>query len=98
MKALAASAVVIPASLSSFDSRSCSVWKARSDRPRACEELDAQLRQRPADLGEMAAVDLARLGGAEIVRASIRERLIGRPGSEKTSFSARKVEAVPSSS
>jgi hypothetical protein len=34
--------------------------------------LDPQLRQRPADLGETAAVDLARLGGAEIMRAAIR--------------------------
>jgi hypothetical protein len=34
--------------------------------------LDPQLLQRPADLGEMAAVDLAGLGGAEIMRAAIR--------------------------
>jgi hypothetical protein len=33
--------------------------------------LDAQLRQRPADLGRTAAVDLAGLGGAEIMRAAV---------------------------
>ena len=38
MKALAASIEVIPASLSSFTSRSCKVWNARSERPRACGE------------------------------------------------------------
>jgi hypothetical protein len=34
--------------------------------------LDAQLSQRPADLGRTAAVDLAGLGRAEIVRTAIR--------------------------
>ena len=35
MKALAASIVAIPASASSLVSRSCKVWKTRSERPRA---------------------------------------------------------------
>src|SRR4029077_7105595 len=38
MKALAASTVAIPASLSSLGNRSCSVWNARSDRPLASGE------------------------------------------------------------
>jgi hypothetical protein len=37
-KALAASTSVTPASLSSFGNRSCSVWNARSERPRAWGE------------------------------------------------------------
>src|SRR5271165_6424921 len=40
MKALAASIDVIPASLSSFTSRSCKVWKARSERPRKPDGCD----------------------------------------------------------
>ena len=38
MKALAASIVRIPASLSSLTSRSCNVPNARSERPLACGE------------------------------------------------------------
>src|SRR5580704_19673205 len=51
--------------------------------------LDAQLLERPADLGRTAAIDLARLGGAEIVAAPVgvethrqalaRENLLERP-------------------
>jgi hypothetical protein len=33
--------------------------------------LDAELLERPTDLGRMIAVDLAGLGGAEIVRAAV---------------------------
>ena len=42
------------------------LWRESAD------GLDAQLRQRPADLGRTAAVDLAGLGRAEIVRTAIR--------------------------
>src|SRR3974390_2657361 len=58
--------------------------------------LDPKLLEGPADLGETAAVDLARLGGAEIMRAAIgieahrqavlRENLLQRPKGRGRAF------------
>src|SRR6202050_5057849 len=77
MKALAASISVMPASLSSLTNRSCSVPKrplrtAPRLRRIGANMFDPQLRQRPADLGRTAAIDLAGLGGAKVVRAAVR--------------------------
>ena len=44
---------------------------APSLRREGADMLDAQLRQRPADLGRTPAVDLAGLGSAEIMRAAV---------------------------
>jgi hypothetical protein len=60
--------------------------------------LDPRLLQRPANLGRLLAVDLAGLRRVEVMRRGPCRGLIGRPCVPNTSFSARKVEAVPSSS
>ncbi len=77
MNRLAASMVVIPASLSSLGRRSCSVPKARVPataglRRIGRDVLDAELRQRPPNLGESALVHrLAGLGRVEVVAATV---------------------------
>ena len=62
--------------------------------------LDAELVEGAADLGALILGDLAAcLGGVEVVAAAVGiERLPGSPLSQNTCFSARKVDAVPSSS
>lgn len=59
-----------------------------------CDVLDAELCQRPADLGACPRVGLlAGLGGREVVAAAVGER----PWRANTASRARKVETVPSS-
>jgi len=78
MKALAASSVTIEANASSFVRRSCSVWNSRSERPRAGARIgrdvfDAEMIERPADLGQAGPIDLAAgLRRVKIVAAPIR--------------------------
>jgi hypothetical protein len=77
MKALAASIETIQASFSSFDE----TILQRRERPLGAparlgrigpDMLDPQMLQRPADLRQMAPVDLAGLGRVEIMRPAIR--------------------------
>ena len=66
----------MPASLSSFGSRSCSVWNARSERPRACGEkapicsTPNCASARPTWVGRPRSISPA-LVGAEIMRAAV---------------------------
>ena len=78
MKALAASIVAIPASASSLVSRSCKVWKTRSERPRAGARIgrdmfDAEMVESSAHLRQARPIDLsASLRRVKIMAAPIR--------------------------
>ena len=61
--------------------------------------FDAELVEGAADLGRVALVHFAAgLGGVEVVAASVCVEAAGSPLSVNTCLSARKVDAVPSSS
>jgi hypothetical protein len=77
-QALASAIVVMPASASSFGTRSCMVWNKCCERPRAWGEyardvLDTQMCRRASNLGRLAAIHLAAsFGRVKVLTAAIR--------------------------